>query len=173
MAAATIAMDTLRQRKQWDADTAMAYNRQRFATELRARRGPTPEVYFDKRLDNSRLVKADDPQRGREMRNFAVAAVVFFALLMTYTWQHYRSVELGYQVEAQKMQLEHLQEQARQLGLVEAQLTQPERMDRLARQMGMDAPQPGQFVTPGLTDETPSGPLLAQVAVPDATPSVP
>ena len=45
-------------------------NRQLFAAQQRARRGPTPEVFFVKHLDNSRLVKADDPARTREMRIF-------------------------------------------------------------------------------------------------------
>jgi len=171
MATASIAMDTSRQRHQWSADAAMEHNRLQLAVELRARRGPTPEVFFDKRLDNSRLVKADDPVRKRDMRNFAVAAVVFFALLMTYTLQHFRSIEFGYQVEAQKHQLEHLQEQNRQLNLSEARLMQPARMDRLARQMGMDTPQPGQFVTSSMTDQTANGPLLAQVTAPVAASS--
>ncbi|HEX4020861.1 MAG TPA: cell division protein FtsL [Acidobacteriaceae bacterium] len=166
MATASIAMETFRQRNQWSAEAAMEHNRLQFAAELRARRGPTPEAFFDKRLDNSRLVKADDPQRKRDMRNFAIAATVFFALLMTYALQHFRSVEFGYQVEAQKQQLEHLHEQNRQLNLTEARLSQPERMDKLARQMGLATPQPGQFVTPSMTDETSNGPLLAQVAEP-------
>ena len=33
--------------------------------EVRARRGPTPEVFFPKRLDNSRLVKVEDPRRAQ------------------------------------------------------------------------------------------------------------
>lgn len=171
MATASVAIETFRQGRQWCAEAAMEHNRTQFAAEVRARRGPTPEVFFEKRLDNSRLVKADDPQRKRDMRNFAVAAMVFFALLMTYTLQHFRSIEFGYQVEAQKQQLEQMREQNRQLSLTEARLTQPARIDKMAHQMGMDTPQPGQFVSPSMMDETSGTPMLAQVAEP-ATGSV-
>ncbi len=44
-----------------------------FAAQQRARRGPTPEVFYSKRLDNTRLVKAADPVRVREMRIFTAA----------------------------------------------------------------------------------------------------
>jgi hypothetical protein len=33
----------------------------------------TPEVYFSKSIDNSRLVKVEDPRRGREMKQFGIA----------------------------------------------------------------------------------------------------
>ena len=171
MATASVAVETYGQGRQMCTEAAMGHNRRLTAAEVRVRRGPTPEVFFEKRLDNSRLVKSDDPQRKRDMRNFAVAAMVFFALCMTYTLQHFRSIEFGYRVEAQKQQLEQLNEQNRQLSLTEAQLTQPERMDRMARQMGLDTPQPGQFVTTNLTDETTGSPMLAQVAEPNAAPN--
>jgi hypothetical protein len=45
-------------------------NRELFELQRRARRGPTPEVFFAKHIDNSRIVKADDPERRREMRTF-------------------------------------------------------------------------------------------------------
>ncbi len=167
MATASVAVETYGHGRHMCAEAAMGHNRRLEAAEVRVRRGPTPEVFFEKRLDNSRLVKSDDPQRKRDIRNFAVAAMIFFALCMTYTLQHFRSIEFGYRVEAQKQQLEQLNEQYRQLSLTEAQLTQPERMDRMARQMGLDTPQPGQFVTTNLTDETSGSPMLALVAEPN------
>ena len=33
----------------------------------------TPEIYFRKSIDNSRLVKVEDPRREREMNIFGVA----------------------------------------------------------------------------------------------------
>jgi len=38
----------------------------------------TPEVYFTKAIDNSRLVKVEDPRRVREMRQFGVALGCLF-----------------------------------------------------------------------------------------------
>ena len=166
MAAAGVVIDRLREKGQWSADAVMEHNRWLFAAQQRARRGPTPEVFFDKRLDNSRLVKAEDPVRKREMRSFAVAAVFFFALLMGYSWQHFSSIEYGYRIETEKVQLQHLQEENHQLGLTEAQLKRSERIDRLAHQIGMQSPQPGQIVTPGAMDSNAGTPVLAAMTVP-------
>jgi len=134
--------------------------------EVRARRGPTPEVFFPKRLDNSRLVKVEDPRRAQEIRTMVLAAAIFLAALMGYTWQHFSSVELGYKIEAQKQMVEQLQEQNRQLALTQAQLTRPERVDRLAMQLGLESPRPEQFATPTATDVVLGSPMLAQVAAP-------
>jgi hypothetical protein len=134
--------------------------------QQRARRGPTPEVFFVKHLDNSRLVKAADPVRLKEMRRFAIAMTMLFAVVMLYGWQHLSSIEIGYHVEAEKAQLLQLQEQNRQLGLSQAQLCDLNRLDREARRLGMDAPHPGQVVRPenGLdSDLGPGAPVMAQV----------
>lgn len=166
MATARIAVETFRDKGQSNAEAVADHNRWLFAAQQRARRGPTPEVFFDKRLDNSRLVKADDPVRKREMRSFAVAAAFFFALLMVYSWQHFSSIEYGYHIEAQKAQLQHLQDENRQLGLTEAQLSRSARIDQLAHQIGLQPPQPGQIVAPGMMDVNPNVPILASVTLP-------
>src|SRR5579875_301168 len=141
-----------------------ALNRDRYEAQRSQRRGPTPEMFFAKHIDNSRIVKADDPIRRREVRQFTIVMSVFFALTMIYVWQHFSAIEVGYRVEAQKTQVEQLREQNRQLRLNEAQLTDPGRIDRIARQLGLDAPMPGQVVRP---DGTAVGqPVLAQVHVP-------
>ena len=166
MAAARVVLDSFREKGQWNAQSVMEHNRWLFAAQQRARRGPTPEVFFAKRLDNSRLVKADDPVRKREMRSFSVAAAFFFAFLMLYSWQHFSSIEYGYRIETERAQLQHLQDENHQLGLTEAQLTRSERIDRLAHQIGMQSPQPGQIVSPAMMDTNPNTPVLAQVKEP-------
>ena len=133
----------------YDGHSAVAdAHASRRAMEHRARRGPTPEVFFTKRIDNSRLVKAQCPERSREMRSFARAMVMLFLLVMFYGWQHFSSIEYGYRVEGEKQQLLQLQEQNRQLRLTEAQLGDPARIDRMARQLGLATPRPGQVVRP-------------------------
>src|SRR5947209_18045359 len=42
----------------------------------------TPEIYFPKHIDNSRLVKIIDPRRAREMMQFAAACAVLFVFAM-------------------------------------------------------------------------------------------
>jgi cell division protein FtsL len=146
------------------AESLTARNRELYETQRRARRGPTPEVFFTKHIDNSRIVKADDPERRREMRSFTAVMSVLFLLVMVYVWQHFSAIEIGYHVEAQKQQVGQLQEENRQLRLSEAQLNNPGRIDRVARQLGLNEPQPGQVVRPEGGD--PNAAVLAQASAP-------
>jgi cell division protein FtsL len=139
-------------------------NRELYELQQRARRGPTPEVFFAKHIDNSRIVKADDPERRREMRTFSAVMSLLFVLVMVYVWQHFSAIEVGYRVEAQKQTVEQMREQNRELRLAEAQLSDPGRIDQIARQLGLDAPQPGQMVRPDGSSS--SAPVLAQATAP-------
>jgi cell division protein FtsL len=145
------------------AQSRAARNRELFELQRRARRGPTPEVFFAKHIDNSRIVKADDPERRREMRSFAAAMCILFVLVMIYVWQHLSAIEIGYQIETQKQQVEQMGEQNRELRLAEAELSDPSRVGQIARRLGLDAPQPGQVVRP---DGSAGAPVLAQASAP-------
>lgn len=130
----------------WPARVAER-NAELMAQQVVRRRGVrTPEVLFAKSFDNSRVVKAPDPVRVREMRQFSAAATVLFSLVMIYGVQHFSAIEGGYRVETEKQALDQLREENRQLKLTEAQLTQPGRIDMMARQLGLAAPTPGQVV---------------------------
>ncbi len=39
----------------------------------------TPEIYFTKRIDNSRVVKVTDPKRRREMMTFGITLAMLFS----------------------------------------------------------------------------------------------
>ena len=106
----------------------------------------TPEIYFAKAIDNSRLVKVEDPRRNREMKQFATALAVLFLLVFTYTWQHFRAIEYGYLNESSKRTLNDLTEMNRALRLEDASLRDPERIDVMARRMGLVPPEPGQVI---------------------------
>lgn len=106
----------------------------------------TPEIYFPKSIDNSRLVKIEDPKRSREMRQFGIALACLFVLVMTYTWQHFKAIEYGYKVESLRSQRDGLLEMNRALRLEEASLRSPDRIDKLAREYGMQPPQAGQVI---------------------------
>jgi len=106
----------------------------------------TPEIYFRKRLDNSRLVKVEDPRREREMRMFGIALCLLFVLVMGYAWQHFRAIEYGYRIESLRSQRDGLVGMNQALRLEEASLRDPERIDAMARKLGMQAPDPGQVV---------------------------
>jgi cell division protein FtsL len=132
---------------------------------LLRRRVRTPELYFTRHFDNSRLVKASDPVRVREMRVFSAAVAVLFSLIMIYGLQHFSAIESSYRVETEKQTLDQLREENRQLHLSQAELSQPGRIDQMARQLGLDQPQPGQVVYPSAHVDS-SAPALAQVVPP-------
>jgi hypothetical protein len=106
----------------------------------------TPEIYFSKSIDNSRLVKVEDPRRSQEMRQFGFALGVLFLLVFTYAWQHFKAIEYGYHIESAKRELTGLTEMNRALRLEDASLRDPERIDVLARRMGLVPPAPGQVI---------------------------
>jgi cell division protein FtsL len=153
----------------WNARVAER-NAELLAQQPQRRRGArTPEFHFARHFDNSRLVKAPDPVRVREMRIFSAAVAVLFSLVMIYGLQHFYAIEGGYRVESEKQMRDQLREENRQLRLSEAQLTQPARIDLMARQLGLDAPQPGQVVHPNARPDA-AAPAVAQV-VPPALPA--
>jgi cell division protein FtsL len=137
---------------------------------MRRRGVRTPEVIFPHHIDNSRLVKANDPVRARQMRIFAAAATVLFTLIMVYGLQHFYAIENSYHIESEKQLRNQLREENRQLRLTEAQLSQPGRIDGMARQLGMSEPLPGQVVrAPSHFDS--SAPVMAQINTPQANPA--
>jgi len=125
--------------------------------------GITPEFYFQKTIDNSRLVRVADPQRRREVRMFSAVMSVFFLLAMFYAWQHFRSIEYGYQIEVQRAERDRLVELNRTLKLEDASLRDPGRIDVLARQMGLESPHPGQVMRLD-ADPQSGGSVIAQVS---------
>ncbi len=124
----------------------------------------TPEVYFHKAIDNSRLVKVEDPARVREMRMLMVSLCCLFLFVMTYAVQHFKSIEYGYQIASLKNQRDGLYEMNRALQLEEASLRDPQRIDTLARKMGFQTPQAGQVMHLDAPMADSSTPVLASVA---------
>jgi cell division protein FtsL len=123
----------------------------------------TPEIYFTKSIDNSRLVKIEDPRRTREMRQFGIALACLFLFVMAYAFQHFKAIEYGYKIEALKSQRTSLIEMNRALRLEEASLRDPERIDRMAREMGLQSPQAGQVVRMDTSLPDGSGSVVASL----------
>jgi hypothetical protein len=123
----------------------------------------TPEIYFAKAIDNSRLVKVEDPGRNREMKQFGTALACLFLLVFTYAWQHLRSIEYGYQIESSKRELNNLTEMNRALRLEDASLRDPERIDVMARRMGLVPPEPGQVIRMDNASAEANAPVMASV----------
>jgi hypothetical protein len=129
----------------------------------RAVAGITPEFYFQKTIDNSRLVKVSDPRRKREIRMFSASVAALFLLIMVYAWQHFSAIEYGYRIENQKVQRDMLVEQNRSFKVEEASLRDPERIDDLAKKMGLESPHPGQVLRMD-ADIANRGPVIAQIS---------
>src|SRR5499433_3885603 len=124
----------------------------------------TPEIYFAKAIDNSRLVKVEDPRRTREMKQFCTAMAVLFLLVFTYAWQHFKAIEYGYQIESAKRELASITEMNHALRLEDASLRDPERIDLLARRMGLVPPEPGQVIRIEGNTTDAQGPVMASNA---------
>jgi hypothetical protein len=122
----------------------------------------TPEIYFTKRIDNSRVVRIADPKRRREMLSFGVTLAFFFLLVMVYLLQHLSAIEYGYRIEQLKAQQNSIAESNRELKLEEASLKDLERIDLEARRLGMIPPIAGQVqvIESGTGDS--AGPVLAR-----------
>jgi hypothetical protein len=124
----------------------------------------TPEIYFSKAIDNSRLIKLEDPRRNREMKQFGTALALLFLLVFTYAWQHFKAIEYGYQIETAKRELAGLTDLNRALHLEDASLRDPERIDVLARRMGLVPPEPGQVIRMDSVPSDGQGPVMASNA---------
>lgn len=134
------------------------------AAERRSFWTGTPEIYFAKAIDNSRLVKVEDPRRNREMKQFGTALALLFLLVFTYAWQHFKAIEYGYQIESAKRELASLTEMNRALRLEDASLRDPERIDLLARRMGLVPPEPGQVIRMEVSGSDWQTPVMASAA---------
>jgi len=143
----------------------MAMAAQGIAPGLRRRTSwtGTPEIYFSRPIDNSRLVKVENPQKGREMKQFGVALACLFLLVMTFAWQHFRAIEYGYKIETLRVQRDGMLEVNRALRLEEASLRDPERIDTLAKKLGLQSPQAGQVMHMDTAMPDTAPPVLASM----------
>ena len=115
-------------------------------TNVRRTFGITPEIYFHKPIDNSRLVRIEDPKKKREMAILMGVLGILLALFLVFCWQHYRAIEYGYRNESLRQERDQLMQACRHLQLEEAQLREPWRIDELAHHMGLQAPVAGQVI---------------------------
>jgi cell division protein FtsL len=129
-----------------------------------------------KRIDNSRLVRVLEPSRLRELARWAGLGTLCLCVALSYVWQHFRCIQLGYELEDLKAQQAQALTLNSELRLEIAGLRNPGRIDQIARiQLGLTEPVPGQveFVNgPGGAEvaayRTPRTPaLLGQPRLPD------
>jgi cell division protein FtsL len=123
----------------------------------------TPEIYFAKRIDNSRVLRMVDPKRRRELATFAFTLGILLMFAMIYVWQHFSAIEYGYKIEQLKSEREAIVESNRALKLEEASLRDLSRIDPLARQMGLQPPAAGQLEIMDSSVNDSGAPVMAKM----------
>ncbi len=105
----------------------------------------TREFHTVKRIDNSRLVRNVEPAKMRKLYRTVALGGVVAAFFMLYIYQHFRCIDLSFQLEdlkAKQMQATSLNSE---LKLEIAGLRNPMRIDVIARrQLGLTEPLPAQ-----------------------------
>src|SRR5450759_2110871 len=95
---------------------------------------------YNKRIDNSRLVREADP-KSRGACWSAIGAASVLAVLLTIAFAPSVATTIaGYKLEALRIEERRLLEEHRGLELQEAELLSPARLDRLAQENNLVAP---------------------------------
>jgi cell division protein FtsB len=103
------------------------------------------EFHTVKRIDNSRLVRAAEPVRMQGFYRSACWGAVIAVFLMFYVYQHFRCIDLSFQLEDLKGRQTKMSALNSELRLEIEGLRDPRRIDVIARrQLGLTEPLPTQ-----------------------------
>jgi cell division protein FtsL len=111
----------------------------------RAKKRVTTQFHTVKRIDNSRLVRNVEPVRVRGLYRTAGLGGIIAMCLMMYIYQHFRCIDLSFQLEDLKVRQTQAAALNSELRLEIAGLRDPRRIDVIARrQLGLTQPLPTQ-----------------------------
>jgi cell division protein FtsL len=114
------------------------------ASKRKAR--PVREFQTVKRIDNSRLVRHVEPVKLRYYYRTLALGSVLAAFFMLYIYQHFRCIDLSFQLEEVKAKQAEAATLNSSLKLEIASLRNPMRIDIIARrQLGLTEPLPTQI----------------------------
>jgi cell division protein FtsL len=103
------------------------------------------EFHTVKRIDNSRLVRAAEPARMQSYYRTAGWGALIAAFMMFYVYQHFRCIDLSFQLEDLKSRQTKMSALNSELRLEIEGLRDPRRIDVIARrQLGLTEPLPTQ-----------------------------
>ena len=112
----------------------------------RKKANPVREFQTLKRIDNSRLVRHVEPLKLRYYYRTLVLGSVVAAFFMLYIYQHFRCIDLSFQLEEVKAKQAEAATLNSSLKLEIASLRNPMRIDIIARrQLGLTEPLPTQI----------------------------
>jgi len=98
-----------------------------------------------KRIDNSRLVRHVEPVKLKNFYRMVALGGIVAACFMLYIYQHFRCIDLSFQLEQVKVQQAQAATLNSSLKLEIASLRNPMRIDVIARrQLGLTEPLPAQ-----------------------------
>jgi cell division protein FtsL len=126
----------------------------------RKKKAAHTEFHTRKRIDNSRLVRPVEPGRLRSLyRTVGLGAIIAMCLMM-YVYQHFRCIDLSFQLEDLKAKQTQLAALNSELRLEIEGLRDPRRIDAIARRhLGLTEALPTQVHE----YDTPSGAEVASV----------
>ena len=108
----------------------------------------TIDIHFDKKIDNSRVIRPIDGRCRLEYICLTLLGAIFVVGALSYAWQQYQWIQHGYAIGVAQTRVEELRETGRQLRIERATLNNPQRIDALARgELGMVGPSARQVVT--------------------------
>ena len=111
------------------------------------------EFHTVKRIDNSRIVRHVEPVKMRKLYRTTALGGVIAAFFMLYIYQHFRCIDLSFQLEDVKARQAEATSLNSSLKLEIAGLRNPMRIDVIARrQLGLTEPLPTQVQEYGPPD---------------------
>ena len=103
------------------------------------------EFHTVKQIDNSRVVRHVEPVKMRNLYKTAALGAIVACFCMLYVYQHFRCIDLSFQLEDLKAKQQTAQGYNGELKLEIATLRDPRRIDVIARhQLGLTQTQPAQ-----------------------------
>jgi cell division protein FtsL len=111
----------------------------------KAKQTPMVEFRTVKRIDNSRLVRRVEPVKLRNFYKTAALGSAIALCCMLYVFQHFRCIDLSFQLEDLKQKQAQAASFNSELKLNIATLSRPSRIDQIARlKLGLTQPLPDQ-----------------------------
>lgn len=127
------------------AARALPATGRRSSPSLTGGRAPVREVYFTKRIDNSRVVREVDISQRRACFTQLIPLGLSFALLFAFAWLHFQCVNYGYQIEELQQKQAAWSEQNRELRAQEESALQ-QVVPAAQADLGMSPVEPGQVI---------------------------
>ena len=111
----------------------------------RKRKSRATEFHTVKRLDNTRLVRHTEPVKMRNLYRTLALGSIIAAFFLLYIYQHFKCIDLSFQLEAARIERTDAAAQNSSLKLEIASLSNPKRIDMIARrQLGLTETLPSQ-----------------------------